>query len=68
DPDDLLRSGGPSAIDRVLEAARPLSEVLWSRAVAAGPADTPERRAGMARDLRETVAAIRDETVRRYYR
>jgi len=68
DPDDLLRSGGPSAIDRVLEAARPLSEVLWSRVVAAGPADTPERRAGMARDLRETVAAIRDETVRRYYR
>lgn len=68
DPDDLLRSGGPAAIDRVLEAAIPLSELLWRRAVEAGPIDTPERRAGLARTLRTTVAAIRDETVRRYYR
>ena len=68
DPDDLLRSGGPAAIDRVLEAAHPLSEMLWRRAVDAGSIDTPERRAGMARTLRATVATIRDETVRRYYR
>lgn len=68
DPDDLLRSGGPAAIDRVLEAAIPLSELLWRRAVDAGPIDTPERRAGLARALRTTITAIRDETVRRYYR
>ncbi len=68
DPDDLLRSGGPAAIDRVLEAALPFSEMLWRRAVDAGAIDTPERRAGMARALRTTVATIRDETVRRYYR
>jgi DNA primase len=68
DPDDLLRSGGPAAIDKVLESAIPLSELLWRRAVKAGPIDTPERRAGFARDLRKTVMEIRDETVRRYYR
>ncbi|MCJ2015813.1 DNA primase [Methylobacterium sp. J-076] len=68
DPDDLLRSGGPAAIDRVLEAAIPLSELLWRRAVEQGPTDTPERRAGFARTLRTTITAIRDETVRRYYR
>ena len=68
DPDDLLRSGGPGAIDRVLEAAIPLSELLWRRAVEAQPADTPERRAGLARTLRTTITTIRDETVRRYYR
>jgi len=68
DPDDLLRSGGAGAIDRVLEAAIPLSELLWRRAVEAGPIDTPERRAGLARTLRTTITAIRDETVRRYYR
>ncbi len=68
DPDDLLRSGGPAAIDRVLEAAIPLSELLWRRALDSGPIDTPERRAGLARTLRTTVQAIRDETVRRYYR
>jgi DNA primase len=68
DPDDLLRSGGPGAIDQVLAAALPLSELLWRRAIEAGPADTPERRAGLTRTLRTTVATIRDETVRRYYR
>ncbi|MDP4023946.1 DNA primase [Methylobacterium sp. NEAU 140] len=68
DPDDLLRSGGPAAIDRALAAAIPLSELLWRRAVDSAPADTPERRAGLARTLRATVATIRDETVKRYYR
>ncbi|MGC5780406.1 DNA primase [Methylobacterium sp. NFXW15] len=68
DPDDLLRSGGPGAIDRVLESAIPLSELLWRRAVESGPIDTPERRAGLARTLRTLIATIRDETVKRYYR
>ena len=68
DPDDLLRSGGPAAIDRVLEAAIPLSELLWRKAIEAQPVDTPERRAGLARALRTTIQTIRDETVRRYYR
>jgi DNA primase len=68
DPDDLLRSGGPAAIDQVLTAALPLSELLWRRALEAGPVDTPERRAGLTQTLRTTVATIRDETVRRYYR
>ncbi|WP_336487110.1 DNA primase [Methylobacterium nigriterrae] len=68
DPDDLLRSGGSAALDRVLDAAKPLVEILWARAVEAGPRDTPERRAGLAKGLRETVLGIRDETVRRFYR
>ncbi len=52
----------------MLNAALPLSELLWRRAVEAGPVDTPERRAGLTQTLRTTVATIRDETVRRYYR
>ncbi|KQP04049.1 DNA primase [Methylobacterium sp. Leaf93] len=68
DPDDLLRSAGASAIDRVLDGARPLVEVLWSRATESTPTDTPERKAGLAKNLREMVASIRDETVRRFYK
>jgi DNA primase len=68
DPDDLLRSEGKAALDRVLEGARPLVEVLWSRATEGAPLDTPERRAGLAKTLREMVAGIRDETVRGFYR
>ncbi|GJD46473.1 DNA primase [Methylobacterium cerastii] len=68
DPDDLLRSGGAAAIDKVVEAAKPLVEVLWSRAVETGSTDTPERRAGLAKTLRGLISGIRDETVRSYYR
>ncbi|GJE76342.1 DNA primase [Methylorubrum suomiense] len=68
DPDDLARSGGASAIDTVLASAQPLVDVLWARETEAGPLDTPERRAGLAKTLREAVAGIRDETVRRFYR
>lgn len=68
DPDDLARAGGPTAIERVLSGARPLVDVLWARELEAGPLDTPERRAAMERRLRESLALIRDETLKRYYR
>ncbi|MET7246138.1 DNA primase [Methylobacterium sp. EM32] len=68
DPDDLLRTGGAGAIDRVLDGARPLVDVLWSRETEMSPVDTPERRAGLAQRLREIVNGIRDETLKRYYR
>src|SRR5690606_39422205 len=68
DPDDLARSGGAQAVERVLAAARPLVDILWGRELEAGPLDTPERRAGFERRLRESLAVIRDETLKRYYR
>jgi DNA primase len=68
DPDDLARSGGAAAIERVLAGARSLVDVLWAREMESGPLDTPERRAMMDRRLRESLGTIRDETLRRYYR
>jgi DNA primase len=68
DPDDLARSGGAEAIAEVLASARPLSAVLWARETEAGNFDTPERRAALEAHLGAILHAIRDETVRRYYR
>jgi DNA primase len=68
DPDDLARSGGSAALERVLASARPLVDVLWAREAEAGPLDTPERRAAMDRRLRESLSVIRDDTLKRYYR
>ncbi len=68
DPDDLAKSGGPAAIERVLTAARPLVDMLWAREVEAGPLDTPERRAAFERRIGDLLAAIRDEDLRRHYR
>jgi DNA primase len=68
DPDDLARSGGREAIEDVLNGARPLAQMLWTRESEAGPFDTPERRAALEARISEVTAAIGDETVRRYYR
>lgn len=68
DPDDLARSGGAAAVERVLKGARPLVDILWVREIEAGPLDTPERRAALEARLKEALLLIRDETLRRYYR
>jgi len=68
DPDDLVRSGGRAAVAEVLDAARPLAQVLWTREIEAGPFDTPERRAALEARLGQATALIGDEAVRKYYR
>ena len=67
DPDDLVRGAGAGAVEGVLEVARPLSDVLWAREIAAAPFDTPERRAALERRLREAVARVGDTLARRHY-
>lgn len=68
DPDDLARSGGAAAIERVLAAALPLVDVLWARELEAGPTETPEHRAALERRLFAAVRTIKDETLQRYFR
>ncbi|MCI4677862.1 DNA primase [Rhodoblastus acidophilus] len=67
DPDDLARAGGRDAVKTVLDQAKPLVEMLFLREVEAQPLDTPERRAGLERRLREAAGQIRDESLRRHY-
>ena len=68
DPDDLARSGGRAAIEEVIQAARGLSDVIWSREIEGGSFATPERRAALEARIGELSNGIRDEVVRRYYR
>lgn len=67
DPDDLIRSGGLTALEQIFAHATPLVDFLWRRELESGPTDTPERRAGMEKRLRNTLSNIQDEIVRRYY-
>src|SRR5437588_5355690 len=68
DPDDLVRSGGREAISEVIDAARPLAQMLWQRETEAGGFDTPERRAGLEQRIAEVTNVIGDPAVRKYYR
>ncbi len=67
DPDDLVREGGPGAFSSVLDEAVGLADMVWSRETAAQTFDTPEKRATLEARLKEVVAQISDENVRRHY-
>ncbi|MEM6423151.1 MAG: toprim domain-containing protein, partial [Pseudomonadota bacterium] len=67
DPDDIVRDDGPTAMKALLDNAVPLVEMLWRREVAVGPIDTPERRAGFDKRLREALGRIADPSVRQHY-
>ena len=68
DPDSLAHKHGPGAITDCIQAAVPLSEVLWQDALGDRVLDTPERRAAVRRSLAELSGRIGDATVRAYYR
>jgi DNA primase len=67
DPDDLIRAEGPGAMQRALEAAKPLVEMLWLRETGREPLDTPERRAALDQRLRAALNRIADISVRGHY-
>jgi len=67
DPDSLIRARGAEAIHRVLELARPLSDVVWELETEGKTADTPERRAQVRRAVLQRVDQIADPIVRGYY-
>ena len=68
DPDDLIRAGGRSAIETLLEKPEPLVDRLWHHEVAAEPLTTPEQRAGLKQRLLDHVGAIGDPSVRDQYK
>ncbi|MGE3332955.1 MAG: DNA primase [Rhodospirillaceae bacterium] len=68
DPDDICRREGAEAMQAVLAAAVPLSEVVWQQLLAQNPADTPERRAGLERAAQAKAGVIEDESVQAQYR
>ncbi|HTV33113.1 MAG TPA: DNA primase [Methylocella sp.] len=67
DPDELIRSSGPEAMQEVLNQALPLADLIWMRETQGKLFATPERRAGLERRLYETVQLIREDSLRRYY-
>jgi DNA primase len=67
DPDSLIKTKGPAAMQSVLDQARPLFDIAWDLTAAGRPLDTPERRASLEKDLKDKAFAIADETVRWQY-
>ena len=67
DPDDLVKAGGPAAMEALLVRPEPLVDRLWLSEYEAEPLDTPEQRAGLKQRLTELAATIVDGSVRTEY-
>ncbi|MDZ7906764.1 MAG: DNA primase [Cypionkella sp.] len=67
DPDDLIKSGGPAAMQAVIEAAQPMVTLLWEREIEGRSFDSPERKAALDKSLRAHIARIADPSIRTHY-
>jgi len=67
DPDDLIKSQGREAMADVLAGAKPMIDLIWSRAIEGKVFDSPERRAMLDKELRATISKIKDPSIRAHY-
>ncbi|MET3762406.1 DNA primase [Sphingomonas sp. AAP5] len=67
DPDDLVRTKGPGALEALLAKPEPLVDRLWASEFAAEPLTTPEQRAGLKQRLTEIANTIADANVKSEY-
>jgi len=68
DPDSYIAANGPGAMTVLLEAAQPLSQLLWRIETEGKDFSTPERRAGLEHSLKEIASRITDSKIADYYR
>lgn len=67
DPDDLLREQGVGALQKLLDEAMPMVQLLWQRETEDGVFDSPERKAALEKALRDKVMLIRDPWIQSHY-
>jgi DNA primase len=68
DPDSLIKSKGPAAMQAVLDKAQSLIDFMWQSTAGERPLNTPEDRAGFRRELDNRIAQIKDPALQRDYR
>ena len=67
DPDDVIKSQGPQAMQAVIEGAQPMVRLLWQRETEGRVFDSPERKATLDKSLRAALKRIADPSIRAHY-
>ena len=68
DPDSVIKSSGPEAMQRILSNSIPLSNFLWNLETKGGNLpDSPEERAHLHKKLQDYAYLIQDQTMRGYF-
>jgi DNA primase len=68
DPDDLIKSQGKAAMEKLLAAPSSLVDTLWEFERDAQPLSTPEAKAGLKARLMDHVETITDPEIKSLYR
>ena len=68
DPDDLIRTKGPSAMGEILDASISLVDMLWRREIEAEKLDTPEAKAGLKDRIFAALREIKHTGVQDQYK
>ncbi len=67
DPDDLIKGAGALAMQKLLDTAQPMVNLLWQRETEGKNFDSPERRAAFDASLRTVLNTIRDPSIKSHY-
>ena len=67
DPDDLIKAQGAPAMQKVIDGAQPMVNLLWQRETEGRNFDSPERKATLDKTLRAALARIKDASIRGHY-
>ncbi len=67
DPDDVLKQQGTAAMQKLLDEAIPMVQLLWRRETEGKTFDSPERKAALDKALREKIKLITDPSIRSHY-
>ncbi len=67
DPDDLVRAQGSAAMQKLVDQALPMVQLLWRRETEGKVFDSPERKAALDKTLRAALQKIADPSIRNHY-
>ncbi|MDP5084352.1 MAG: DNA primase [Yoonia sp.] len=67
DPDDVIKAQGQGAMQKILDQAIPMVQLLWQRETEGKIFDSPERKAALDKALREKIKLIQDPSIRNHY-
>ncbi len=67
DPDDLIKAEGREAMERVLEGARPMVDLLWQRETEGQDFSSPERQAALELRIVQLIGRIKDRFIKERY-
>jgi DNA primase len=67
DPDDLLKAQGAPGLQKIIDGAIPMVQLLWQRETEGMVFDSPERKAALDKTLREKIKLIKDTSIRGHY-